>query len=708
MTLYHYIDNEPATGEWTSKTETGGSTITRSADAAFPERGDYGLRVLTTGGRAQMNLTTSITVAAGGDLFIGFWYCHRADPGDPAYAGLLTILQSGTFAGLLLYRSPLDYLRIYAYNDAGASANVRDYEPPPTDRWSYVVARFHRATTDVSADGYAALYVDGVLTAQTANIDNFDCLASIDEIRLGEVGYNPTGWNVDLDEIKIADAYPEPYAAPPDDEYPSAARTLILYRQASADSREFADYCVTELGVPRANLVRLDNASANETLADYATFQTELETDLAAYLTRHPTLAGRAMTFLIGYGVPGYFTAAAVKHSAASRLMNYGTAFASQTANPLYNPDPVARLTKTDLGGKYLATRIDADSIANAKALIDRAATVAALTTLTDDDTLYSDDDAYLASLPAQRLRILTAALTTFADDAFIFGDTGTPAFGSAGSRAAFIDDSADAAASLRSAAAACAKALLTAGYAAALGASETADGFDAEAFFEMLRIGGTFAEAVAVAVEHIDYTAVPVGSPLLTVAFERGGYNIYRGAGSADTIDWTDPVACVRPGQQMISFGQVLAPGERHVYAARAVSADGVEEHNTHVVAYLEQANGDLAGPPLARPRDLTADVLPTGDLLVGFSYHRPVGFATPDGFDILSDNGTGQIDLDNPVATINDAEEEPTDYEVLITAPETSVHLAVRARLGEKVGPLSEIVFVPLSAPPAPPMTL
>lgn len=90
-----------------------------------------------------------------------------------------------------------------------------------------------------------------------------------------------------------------------------------------------------------------------------------------------------------------------------------------------------------------------------------------------------------------------------------------------------------------------------------------------------------------------------------------------------------------------------------------------------------------------------------------MGFSYHRPVGFAAPDGFDVFSDNGAGQIDPDDPMAAV-DAEEGQADYELFLPAPELPIRLAVRARCGQDTGPISKIIFVPLSAPPAPPESL
>ena len=87
----------------------------------------------------------------------------------------------------------------------------------------------------------------------------------------------------------------------------------------------------------------------------------------------------------------------------------------------------------------------------------------------------------------------------------------------------------------------------------------------------------------------------------------------------------------------------------------------------------------------------------------MIGFSYLRQLGFAEADGFDVLSDHGTGQLDLESPVASIDQVRPGQRDFEVSISRPSASVQLAVRARSGERVGPLSEVLFVPLSSPPA-----
>ncbi len=707
MTTLHYIDNEvPAFGEWDSITEAGASTITQTAEASFPERGTVGLRnTISSANNAYATKTLSISLAPGGWIYYGFRVCLRVAPSGTTrfVANKATV----DYWDGLVNVNPDGSMKMYIRADSGGWTDTGDVGELVIDRWSYVVFGFKRATGAAANDGEGKLYQDGILLNSLSGVDNYDRYASLERFYLGIIAAPRDGYQADYDEIKIATTYPEPFVPTPETEYPEAARTVVLFRRASSDSREFADYCVSELEIPRSNLCPLPNATANESLADYATFQTEVETDLAAWLALNPTVAANCACFLVGYGVPGYFTSGGVKHSATSRLMNYGTAFSSQTDNPLYNPATVARLTKTALGGKYLCTRIDADTLANAKLIIDRAATVSDLSVLPATDKLYSDETAYQASLACQHLRIITAALGTYADDAFVWGDTGAPSFGDAGARAVFCDDSADSADTLR-ATSELFDAIVTNSYTAGLGNSETADTFDAESFFEMLRIGGTLAEAFAVAIAKLDYTAVGAGSPLMTVAFGLGGYNVYRGFGGIEGIDWDKPVAYLRAGQDSITFDQDLLPGRSYVYAVRAVSSAGVEESKTFVIIYVQTDDqGNLLPAPLACPRDLTADVQQSS-LLIGFSYYAPVGFADADGFDVLGDNGTGQLDLDNPVATVERSRNDRFDFEVSIARPDTSVLLAVRPRQSQRTGPISEILFVPLASAPAQPQIL
>ncbi len=658
-----------------------------------------GLRFLMAGASAAY--VEKYFSASLADAYVGQWLLFPASMADNGGFFPVSIrLGSSAWPGLVLkFTAGGDQYRLF--DGAGYCADYTSLPIALRDgRWHYHVLR-SRAGWD---DGVMAYWLDGVLVAE---FTGRSMIGLHSRVRVGvATSFSPyMSDSFDLDETKVAASYPEPFAAEPVGEYPSPARTVVLFRGASGESRQFADACVAECGIPRANLLRLDAASSAETLGDYATFQSQIENPLAAFLALHPTLAERCMTFLIGYGVPGYFVHAGTVHSAANRLMNLGTAFSSQAVNPLYAPETVERLSKSGLAGKYLCCRIDAASLQAAVDLLGLGGAISDIFALPDADTLYCDDDAYRASLACQKLRILTAGLGSFIDDAFVFGNTGDPSFGGAGTRAGFVNPAPGGAASLRSGTCPCLKALFQAYYGAALGCSDASDSFDAGSFFEMLRIGGTFAEAAIVAVAHLDWMALPAGSPLMTVAFEKGGYNIYRGIGGAEHIDWDNPVACARLDQDAVSFVQSLPEGVPSVYGIRAVSQAGLEGSSTHVLAYVESApDGQLLPAPLARPDDLTASMQGDGSLLVGFSYYPPPGFAMAEAFDVLSDHGTGQLDEDDPIAAVEQFLAGQREFELCLTTPQRPFLLAVRARGGGRTGPLSVAVLVSFCPPPEP----
>lgn len=200
---------------------------------------------------------------------------------------------------------------------------------------------------------------------------------------------------------------------------------------------------------------------------------------------------------------------------------------------------------------------------------------------------------------------------------------------------------------------------------------------------------------------------ALDIGPLLIPPFVQRrfAGYNIYLGIGDVEGIDWQTPVAFAPAETRQATLVQALPPGQRFVVAARSVRTGGVEDGNTHVLTYVEADDaGDLLPPPLARPADLTVEVLATGEALLGFSYLSPPGFAPAEGFQVLSDCGTGVLDLEDPIQTIDEVAADQTDFEVALPRPETSLRLAVRAQGGGRPGPLSSIARLLLPAPPAP----
>jgi len=716
MAILHYIDNEVAGfGEWTSVVENGGSTCRQIAAAAFPERGSLGARVtISRADSAYLRKETGYAPAAGEAFWVAWWMRINTLPGSPDYVAIMRVASGGMQVGLLYVRYDG---RLGAF--IRATANVFTWLDfyLQADQWNYFAVRFVRSTGAGATDGGAVYYLNGAEIYGNLALDTDARYAGAVRADLGVPFVPSDGTTIDFDEVKLADdstAYPEPYVPAAVSEYPEARRTVVLYRMASADSREFADYCVTRLGIPRSNVCGLPNASGNEDILDQAACASEIETDLSAYLTRMPTVAAQATTFLLGYGLPGYYADVADRISIPTRLMRLGLAAAKQTDNPFYQGS--GRISASDLAGAsggrlYLSARIDADSLAGAKGIVDSALRVAGLSALTETDYLLADQAAVRTSLAAQRTRLLTAASYTSQDAAVVIGDV--LAIGSTpdgGSRCALVDTAGLATDTLRSRTNCVSDALIFDGWAAGLGFSQLpADGFDHEAFLEALLAGATFAEAVMRSIEHLEYTAVPAGSPLTTVAFALGGYNVYHGLGGPEAIDWTSPVACARADVQQVIVPLALIANQQHILAARAVSSGGIEEHNTHVLAIVTtDEGGALLPPPLSRPTEVTATVVSGNAVLVGFSLHRGPGMGAATALEVLTDHGTGVMDMETPAATIDVSDTRQRSFQALVTAEVLPARFAVRARKNEQIGLLSPVVTVRAPQTPPPPTIL
>lgn len=584
----------PGLGEWDGVVENGTSMCVQRADAAWPERGKLGLRVATTVGNTAyvQKDDVGLAIASGTTAYLAFWLYLRAAPVGGLTGALL--MKNSVPQSLFQIRFRTNGVAyLIGYFDAGSQAmgNTIDLR----GRWHHVVVEVKH-----SASGWVKLYIDGALVG-TLTGDNTARADAFQQLQLGCFQYGRADYVADFDEVTYGTSYPEPFAAEPADEYLSLERTVVLLRRGSADSLAFGDACVERLGIPRANLCPLPNAGATETLADYATFQSEVETDLAAWLSRHAIAAGRCMSFLVGYGVPGAFTVAGVDHSATSRLMNYGSVFSSGAANALYNPTTVARLTHTALqaAGQYLATRIDADTLAHAEAILDAGLAVSGMPAVPEADWLFTDEADFAASLVRQHLRIQPSdEMDSIADAAALWGISTYPAAAS-GSRAVACETYGSSASTLRSGSSQLGHDLLNAGYAAGMGSAETAEAFDAESFFEMLRIGGSFAEAAAVAQAHVDYTGVAAGIPGMTVAWQAAGYDWYLGAVDPSACsDENSPDAHTRAGDGGVDLALALSEDTDYWLACTAVSNSGVVSALS-LKRKLRIEGGALVGPP-------------------------------------------------------------------------------------------------------------
>jgi len=111
---------------------------------------------------------------------------------------------------------------------------------------------------------------------------------------------------------------------------------------------------------------------------------------------------------------------------------------------------------------------------------------------------------------------------------------------------------------------------------------------------------------------------------------------------------------------------------------------------------------------PPLLRPVDVTATLLPDSTVLLGFSLYRRPGMGTPTTAEVCTDRGTGVIDMETPVATIDVSDIQQTSFQTLVAAQALPAQFAVRARKDSQTGPLSHAVTVRAARTPPPPTIL
>jgi hypothetical protein len=311
---------------------------------------------------------------------------------------------------------------------------------------------------------------------------------------------------------------------------------------------------------------------------------------------------------------------------------------------------------------------------------------------------MLSDQAAYLAGLPCQHLRLARAALPAGAitGDAFVWANSSAPSFApTGGNRWVFVSLAANAGYCLRADASACLTAL-SADYQAAVGSCSAAANLDAEAFFEMLRQGGSFGQAVLVASPRLGDSLATAGVSTATIAFPRAGYNLYAGP-AADQIDYAAPVAYSGLNPPAIT---VPHPRQslRRVYAVRSVSAGGLEEQGSGARVQVElDGQGHLLPAEPVSASDITLTAAADGSLRLEWSL-RPQGLlAWPEWLDVLGDSGDGQLDLDHPLLHLADISPERTEY---VADPHPAIRPTLLALRSGRTGRLADCVC--LAVPP------
>ena len=145
----------------------------------------------------------------------------------------------------------------------------------------------------------------------------------------------------------------------------------FFYRAGDADSLEVAEYYRDARNVPGGQLVAIA-CSDEEVLSSPASFAAEVE-DLVNTAITTPPLSGRDIyVIILGYNVPGGFYDGQDLISSVSRIMRIGHAYSKKQGNTFYIQKSENGLyVPSDNTYAYIAARIDAPTVAAAKAIID-------------------------------------------------------------------------------------------------------------------------------------------------------------------------------------------------------------------------------------------------------------------------------------------------------------------------------------------------
>ena len=146
----------------------------------------------------------TLAMAAWDNFMVSEWYATGGSPTNRP-------------GGVKLQYDGTNYEIIgYLFNDANVYVATTSYHI--TDAPHYVEILLVRATTSVSADGYARVWIDGVLQGSTANADNYHAFEAMNQSRLGATyGIDAgTSGTLYLDQLIINDDGAEigPHATP--------------------------------------------------------------------------------------------------------------------------------------------------------------------------------------------------------------------------------------------------------------------------------------------------------------------------------------------------------------------------------------------------------------------------------------------------------------------------------------------------------------
>jgi uncharacterized protein (TIGR03790 family) len=330
----------------------------------------------------------------------------------------------------------------------------------------------------------------------------------------------------------------------------SASDIIVLYRYGDTVSRDFAEYYQDLYGLSPTQLLGL-NCSSTEILPDYATFQTEIEFDVAAFLSITPYKA-----ILVSPNVPGGFMSGGNVIATTSRLARIGHTFSPQTANPLFNRRIYSDYNNTDAAQVLICSRVDAPDFETAKAVLDNTTKFIKqgkangkfffdpyAVLQNGDETAYYNElvDFRDHLLPILNLKVFSTTpwdeytdvvVPRLSQDSFMWAwkadRAGYTFFQDSNTARVFLYNAdSDGAGAMRDAEDKRFPLLaISSGYIATAGAMSDpspSGHLRPTPFFEALFKGATIGEAFAFACPYLDWTVGLIGDPLVTVSFPKG-----------------------------------------------------------------------------------------------------------------------------------------------------------------------------------------
>ncbi len=135
-----------------------------------------------------------------------------------------------------------------------------------------------------------------------------------------------------------------------------------------------------------------------------------------------------------------------------------------------------------------------------------------------------------------------------------------------------------------------------------------------------------------------------------------RGGYNLRRGVG--EVPDASEPIvgAAGADATTIRTFPWMMHDASTtYVYRLTAINGGGVENWSDEVVASTGfDAAGDWVGSRPNAPADLRVTPGAGGKFVLRWTYSRPGEQAEPAAFRLYNDGGTGSVDFETIVATV------------------------------------------------------